>query len=53
MTLLNILYWVLLVLALVATFAPSELWPRIYIPSLIWVALFIIIGLKVFRTPLT
>lgn len=52
MTLLNILYWVLLVIAIIAAFAPSELWPKAYMPSLIWIVLFILIGLKVFRTPL-
>lgn len=52
MTLLNILYWVLLVLAIIATFAPSDIWPRAYFPSIIYVVLFILIGLKSFRTPL-
>ncbi len=52
MTILNILYWVLLVLALIAVFAPSEIFPRAYVPGLIWIVLFVLIGLKVFRTPL-
>jgi len=52
MTLLNVLYWVLLVIALVAVFTPSEIFPRAYIPGLIWIVLFVLIGLKVFRTPL-
>jgi MFS superfamily sulfate permease-like transporter len=51
MTLLNVLYWVLLVLALLALFAPSELFPRA-VPGLIWIVLFVLIGLKSFRTPI-
>jgi hypothetical protein len=53
MTILNILYWVLLVLAIIAIFVPSEVYPWARLPSAIWVILFILIGLKVFRTPLT
>ena len=52
MSLLAILYWVLLVVGLVVSFVPSDIWPRAYIPSLIWIILFVLIGLKVFRTPL-
>jgi hypothetical protein len=53
MSLLNILYWVLLVLALIAIFVPGDIFPRAYVPGIIWIVLFVLIGLKVFRTPLT
>ena len=47
--LLTILYWVILVLSVLGLFAPSD-WaygPRIN--GFAWVALFIIIGLKMFK----
>jgi hypothetical protein len=40
------------VLALVLIFIPGEIYPRAYVPGLIWIVLFVLIGLKVFRTPL-
>jgi hypothetical protein len=50
MSLLTILYWVILVLSLIGWFAPPT-WPHgIYIRGGSAVALFIIIGLRVFRT---
>jgi hypothetical protein len=47
---LTVLYWVLLVLALIACFTPGDIFPRAYLPSLIWLILFVLIGLKIFRT---
>jgi len=49
---LSIIYWILLVLAVLGIFAPAD-WayaPRIN--SLVWVVLFIIIGLKVMKVAL-
>jgi hypothetical protein len=52
MTILTIIYWVLLVLVLIGTFAPPEwpYWPRVN--SAVFLVLFIIIGIKMFKTPL-
>lgn len=52
MTLLAILYWVILILALIGAFVPNDYWPRAYIGNVAWIVLFVIIGLKIFRTPL-
>jgi hypothetical protein len=53
MSLLTILYWVILVLAIIGAFVPTENWP--FAPRItngIILVLFIIIGLKMFKTPL-
>jgi hypothetical protein len=53
MSLLAILYWVILVLSAVGAFAPTD-WtyaPRVH--SLAGLVLFILIGLKIFRTSLS
>jgi hypothetical protein len=52
MTLLNLLYWIILILACIGVFAPYEVYPRVTINSIAWIILFVVIGLKIFRTPL-
>jgi hypothetical protein len=51
MSLLNILYWVILVLSIlgIITIPPTNPNYR-YINGASWIALFIIIGLRIFRT---
>ena len=52
MSILSLLYWIILVLSIIGVFAPPA-WtygPRI--SGLAWVALFIIIGLRIFRMPI-
>lgn len=52
MSILSLLYWVILVLSCIGVFAPPT-WtygPRI--SGMAWVALFIILGLRVFRMPI-
>jgi hypothetical protein len=52
MTLLPILYWLILILSVIGVFAPPT-WPYgVRISGSAWVALFIIIGLRIFRIPL-
>ena len=51
--LLTILYWVILVLAVIGVFVPPT-YPTVrYASGIVWIALFVIIGLKIFKTPLT
>ena len=52
MTILAILYWVILVLAICSFFVPTDVWPRTWMSNLPALILFIIIGLKIFRTPI-
>lgn len=52
MTILSLLYWIILVLSVIGVFAPPA-WPYAgRISGLAWVALFVIIGLRIFRMPL-
>lgn len=52
MTLLPILYWIILILSVIGVFAPPT-WPHAArISGSAWVALFVIIGLSIFRVPL-
>lgn len=49
--LLTVLYWVILVLAIIGVFVPVDAWPHSrYLNGIAVIVLFIIIGLKVFRT---
>jgi hypothetical protein len=50
MSLLAILYWVILVLAVIGVVFLAATWP--HAGNLSILALFILIGLKIFRTPL-
>ena len=50
MSLLSILYWIILVLAALGFFALQATYPRIGIGA--EMVLFILIGLKSFRTPI-
>lgn len=54
MSLLTTLYWVLLVIALIFGFIPANpsrpWWPQV--GNVIWIVLFILIGMKLFHTPL-
>lgn len=53
MTLLPILYWIILILSLLGIFAPATQYPyATRISGLSWVALFVIIGLRIFKMPL-
>lgn len=52
MTLLPILYWVILILSLVGVFAPPTWAYGRYLSGGSAAILFIIIGLRIFRTPL-
>lgn len=52
MSILAILYWILLVLAVIGFFVPTETYPRAWMANIPSLVLFIIIGLKVFRTPI-
>lgn len=52
MTLLAVLYWTILVLAVIGLFVPLSTWPHPVLGSLPVIALLVIIGLKIFRTPL-
>jgi len=52
MTLLPALYWIILILSIIGVFAPAT-WPNgARISGLSWVALFVIIGLRIFRIPI-
>lgn len=52
MSILSLLYWIILVLSIIGVFAPSS-WPyAARISGSAWVALFIIIGLRIFRMPI-
>lgn len=51
--LLPILYWVILVLSVIGLFIPPTYTPARYANGVVLIALFIIIGLKIFKTPLT
>lgn len=49
MSILSLLYWVILVLSLIGVFAPAS-WPyAARISGSTWAALFVIIGLRIFR----
>ena len=51
--LLTILFWVILVLAIIGLFVPVDTWPYgRHLGNVTIVILFILIGLKIFRTPL-
>jgi hypothetical protein len=50
--LLTILYWVILVLAIIGAFTPPSWAYGRYVSNLTIIALFVIIGLKTFKTPL-
>jgi hypothetical protein len=52
MTLLPILYWIILVLSIIGVFAPPTWTHGPRVSGLAWIALFIIIGLRIFRIPL-
>lgn len=52
MSILSILYWVILVLAICSFFVPTDVWPRAWMTNIPALVLFIIIGLKIFRTPI-
>lgn len=52
MTLLNVLFWVILVLIVIGVFAPITWAHGPLVVSGAFVALFVIIGLKSFRTPI-
>jgi hypothetical protein len=52
MSILAILYWVILVLAVCSFFVPADIYPRAWMSNIPALVLFIIIGLKVFRTPI-
>jgi hypothetical protein len=52
MSILAILYWVILVLAVCAFFVPVDTYPRAWMSNLPALVLFVLIGLKVFRTPI-
>jgi hypothetical protein len=52
MSILSLLYWIILVLSIIGVFAPPS-WPyATRISGGAWVALFIIIGLRIFRMPI-
>lgn len=52
MSILSLLYWVILVLSCIGVFAPPN-WPYgARISGGAWVALFVIIGLRIFRMPI-
>lgn len=52
MSILSLLYWIILVLSVIGIFAPPS-WPHgARISGLAWVALFVIIGLRIFRMPI-
>jgi hypothetical protein len=51
--LLPILYWVILVLAVIGVFVPPTYAPVRYINGVVLIVLFIIIGLKIFKVPIT
>lgn len=52
MSILSLLYWIILILSIVGVFAPPA-WPfAARISGLSWVALFVIIGLRIFRMPI-
>jgi hypothetical protein len=54
MSLLAILFWVLLVLALILGFVPLDAYPHArYGIGIIYIVLFILIGLKIFKTSLS
>ena len=52
MSILAILYWVILVLSAIGAFAPADWTYAPRIQSFSGLILFILIGLKVFRTPI-
>jgi hypothetical protein len=53
MSLLAILFWVILVLAAIGSFVPLDTWPHArYFSGFTVIVLFVIVGLKIFRTPL-
>lgn len=53
MTLLPILYWIILVLAVIGVFVPTERWPfGARISGFASIVLFVLLGLRVFRIPL-
>lgn len=52
MSILALLYWVILVLAVIGALVPATLWPHPFLGSLPLLVLFILIGLKIFRTPI-
>lgn len=53
MNLLAILFWVILVLAAIGCFVPIDAWPHArYFSSITILVLFVIVGLKIFRTPI-
>lgn len=52
MSILSLLYWIILVLSCIGVFAPAS-WPYgTRISGGAWVALFVIIGLRIFRMPI-
>jgi hypothetical protein len=54
MSLLAILYWVILVLLIIGVFTPVDAWPHArYGVGIASIVLFILIGLKVFKTSLS
>ena len=52
MTLLPILYWIVLILSIIGTFAPVTWTGGRYLSGGSATVLFIIIGLRIFRIPL-
>jgi hypothetical protein len=53
MNFLSILYWVILVLAVIGLFVPIDSWPHARtFNSVVLLVLLIIIGLKIFRVSL-
>ena len=53
MSLLPLLFWIILILAILGTFAPAAWVPGRYLGGGATIVLFIIVGLKLFRVPLT
>jgi hypothetical protein len=51
--LLNVIYWVLVVLLVLACFGPAEYLPHAPVTGIIQIILFVCIGLRSFRTPIT
>lgn len=52
MSILSLLYWIILILSIIGVFAPAS-WPYgARISGGAWVALFVIIGLRIFRMPI-
>ena len=52
MSILPLLYWIILILSVIGVFAPATWAYGARISGLSWVALFVIIGLRIFRIPI-